>query len=881
MSDSLQPDREEIHKFLCSWFADAPGRIVASGMSRPSRGTERFVDHIGSGDIEKVTEVMAQWPYDAYVRMTTTRSTGKTRGKADDALALPGGWADIDGVWGKHKNKEGLARHPDEVREWASNIEFPPNLLVSSGGGFYGFWRVPVWELQTPDEVQAAKAFMTDWQEYLRRTAPFKIDSTQDLARVLRVPGTINFKAEPKLVTVTDWNQNLYTVEQLRSAALPVHSFAVSIPGSPVASHSGPVAVTSTKPSRLPPWLNDEMTKPVNRGQRSEAFFALVARCKRDGFTVEHAAWLLAQFPWAREKYGDRLCSEVSRAWDKVPDADEQSDVSWSVPLHIDPPPPPPMPIESFPDELRAVICAVAEYTGTPVDFAALAALGGVSAVATGRVSVRGSWTEPANLYLAAVGAPGARKTPVWQLLARPLRQIEQDLQERWRDGAAERSARLKLNERKRRNIINAADEADDAAVQELAELERTAVALDLPIPRVLLEDVTPEAMVSEWNRQDGRLTLWSDEGGAVFSQARGRYAKHDPFIEPFLKGYSCVEPLIVTRQGGRHIHIERPALTVCLAMQPAVLHSLRDDDPIVARGLLSRFLFAFPIIDFDHIDVAPRPEPTESLASFENLVVRVSAALAADPSPVSLILTVDAAVEHTSFREEVAHLTAARVKANGDTDPLLAALNKLAGQALRLAAVLHMAQHPDLRVTEREIPGTTMRRGVVLARYFLHQAERITPSRSGASALPVALTTLKVIVAKLVADLPSLDVWMFRQRDLMRAMTRFPTVADLEPVLRNLEQMGYIAPVPAASNGAKPGRPAIQWLVNPMIVRWARRHKDADLPVAWHREAIDDIAAHETEVGALRQSDAALDGTDDQAHGPGQPEFAKEREGQ
>lgn len=804
------------------------------------------MDHIGSGDIERVTRVLTDWRGDAYVRMTTTNSPGGTRGRAEDAAALCAAWSDIDGAWGEHKNKDGLARHPDEVRDWAANCDLPPNILVNSGGGFYGFWLVDPWAL-TKETVPQAAQFMQDFQAHLRRVAPFAIDATHDLARVLRVPGTINFKAEPRPVVWEATNQTLYTVELLWDAARS------SAPASTRSAKTVATDVEGVQPDVIPPWLNDVVTQPVPQGQRSEAFHALVGHCKRDGFMLEEAVWLCEQVPWVVDKFAGRIGGEVGRSWEKLGDVDETTPSTvWSVPLTIEPSEPPELPVYAFPVPLRDPIEAVAHYTGAPIDLAAVAALGVISAVATGRLEVHGSWREPANLYVCAVAAPGVRKTPVWQALSRPLRRVERDLQSRWQEGADLRAARLRLNEREQTRVQQAKDLSADEAAEQLAQLQREARDLDVPIPRLLLEDATPEALVSEQHRQDGRITLWSDEGGAVFSQAQGRYSK-DPFVEPYLKGFSVIEPLTVTRQNGRHTHIPRPAVTVCIAVQPSVLTGLAADNPLVTRGLLSRFLFAYPRVDFDDIDVTPRSEPTSVLDAFDGLITRICAGLdehaAADPAP--LFLSPDALDTFTDFRAEVAHVTALRVRTNGESDAFLLALNKFAGQALRIAGLLHLVEHPALTAADREISATTMQSAVEVARYFMHHAKRIAPSTGGAARLPIALATWKVILERLVAhvDEAFLDVWTFRQRDVMRAMSTFATVAELEPVLRTLEEMGFIAPCTTLLGKPRPGRPAKEWAVNPMVIRWVKRHLEEGLPAEWSREAIADIAAHEPEA--------------------------------
>jgi hypothetical protein len=55
-----------------------------------------------------------------------------------------------------------------------------------------------------------------------------------------------------------------------------------------------------------------------------------------------------------------------------------------------------------------------------------MTALGAVSAVIAGAVAIDAhmGWTEPANLYLMPIAAPGEGKTPAFAEIVRPLHRI-------------------------------------------------------------------------------------------------------------------------------------------------------------------------------------------------------------------------------------------------------------------------------------------------------------------------------------------------------------------------------------------------------------------------------------------------------------------------
>ena len=110
-------------------------------------------------------------------------------------------------------------------------------------------------------------------------------------------------------------------------------------------------------------------------------------------------------------------------------------------------------------------------------------------------------------------------------------------------------------------------------------------------MPRILADDTTPEALSTVMAAQDGRLAVISAEGG-IFDIIGGRYSRM-PNFDIYLKAHAGDE-IRVDRVGRKPEHIEHPALTLALAVQPAVLRTIADREGFRGRGLLARFLFVF-----------------------------------------------------------------------------------------------------------------------------------------------------------------------------------------------------------------------------------------------------------------------------------------------
>jgi len=123
------------------------------------------------------------------------------RGGTEDILVLPGVWIDIDILSEDAHKKDALPPDLDAAVDLVNCFPYPPSLMVHSGHGLHAYWlfKEP-WVLETPKEREVAQGFLRDFQAafiHLGLERGWEIDNTSDLARVLRVPGTLNYKGDP------------------------------------------------------------------------------------------------------------------------------------------------------------------------------------------------------------------------------------------------------------------------------------------------------------------------------------------------------------------------------------------------------------------------------------------------------------------------------------------------------------------------------------------------------------------------------------------------------------------------------------------------------------------------------------------------------------
>jgi replicative DNA helicase len=309
-----------------------------------------------------------------------------------------------------------------------------------------------------------------------------------------------------------------------------------------------------------------------------------------------------------------------------------------------------------------------------------------------------------------------------------------------------------------------------------------------------------------------GRIALLSPEGD-VFDQMAGRYNQGaGPNLGVYLKGHAG-DLLKVDRRGRPPEYVERPCLTIGLAVQPEVLQGLVGRPGFRGRGLLARFLYSLPKSLVGRRQAGAPPVPP-AVADRYTLELHALAASLATPDGYegTALLTLDreAAELLLGFERDLEPRLAA---GSGDLAHLAGWAAKLAGATCRLAALLHLASH--LRDGwAQPISRDTLTAAIGLADYLIDHARAVFDLMGADPRLDDARWLLDWITRT--------NRTQFSRRDAHRAAPRgrFATATDLEPPLRLLEEHGYLRrvdPEPSQDPRGR-GRPASpRFLVNPL----------------------------------------------------------------
>ncbi len=166
---------------------------------------------------------------------------------------------------------------------------------------------------------------------------------------------------------------------------------------------------------------------------------------------------------------------ETTGETDSVPDIEESGDSEqllegWSRPtpfgFHDQLPA---FPLGALPPWLRDTAGAVAEFTQTPMDLAAMLILAVLASLLAKRVfvRVRNKWTEPLSLYILVALASGEGKSPVFRLLVKPVKLLEERLGREAAPVIRELQARKKVAEADAKTAQKAAEDAQPPMQQE------------------------------------------------------------------------------------------------------------------------------------------------------------------------------------------------------------------------------------------------------------------------------------------------------------------------------------------------------------------------------------------------------------------------------
>lgn len=208
--------------FLRTVFSSVQGNVYL--WTLPDKRTHMF----GTAELKRMADTareLSGQKRDVYYGLgVTARRLGvNERPKNTDIIALTALWADIDVAHPQAHKAANLPPNIDSAMRLLPD-RLPPSIIVHSGYGLHVYWLLSTpWTLADDAQRQQAKLLLQHLQQYIRSAATangWTIDPTADLSRIMRLPGTWNFKlpTAPVLCEVIESSERRYALSDVMAA---------------------------------------------------------------------------------------------------------------------------------------------------------------------------------------------------------------------------------------------------------------------------------------------------------------------------------------------------------------------------------------------------------------------------------------------------------------------------------------------------------------------------------------------------------------------------------------------------------------------------------------------------------------------------------------
>lgn len=515
----------------------------------------------------------------------------------------------------------------------------------------------------------------------------------------------------------------------------------------------------------------------------------------------------IAQLGFAAEGDAGEAAAQADEALRKAREAGG----AWSEPTPLDAVSGqlPEFPVEALPSWVGLYAAAVSDLTQTPPDLAGCLSLAALSTAASGRIHVdTGTWTEPACVYTVTALPPASRKSAVFAHINSPLFHAEQKLVEQVEPEIRDALLQRRVAQAQAEEAAQKAEKEGGSpqAMAEARDAADRAAELEVPaIPKLIASDITPENLAHRLAEQNGRLALLAPEGG-FFGNLAGRYSGM-PNLDTFLNAHAG-EQIRVDRQGREPDYIDAPALTIGIALQPEALNEIFSTPGGRGRGVFARILYSLPPDNIGHRSSKnAAPIPAEVDEEYRHQLKTMLFSLRNLPEPMTLTFTDQARERLMVLMDEVVE---PQLRSDGRMGQMRDWGGKLVGAVVRIAALLHVAEHLA-DGWGAPITLETLTAAEKLGEYYTEHALAVFGLMGADPVHNAARKVLDWLEAHPRRQVTHRDLYNgVRCRDI-------PKSSDLDAPVGMLIDLGWLrlAPPPAEK---KRGRPSKTYLVHPKL---------------------------------------------------------------
>lgn len=452
---------------------------------------------------------------------------------------------------------------------------------------------------------------------------------------------------------------------------------------------------------------------------------------------------------------------------------------------------------------------AVSASTQTPPAMSVMAVLGVLATLLQRRFEVDApSHREPLALWVLSASPSGTRKTAVMNAFLAPILRWEKLQNDRYRVLIARNSA-ARSTAKKRIEALNGQaakckDPAELKGIRDEIEREELDTPEELRAPRLFTGDTTAERAQAMLFENGERLAIHSDEPG-IFRVLAGAYSGGSQNLDVFLQGHAGSAMRI--DRAGRMAHVDRPALSFNLMIQPGMMSEVAGSKGFRDSGLLARFLYAIPATNVGKRDVRKHPAIDPALRErYELGVLSLLEGWLCEPGTVPAVKALDM----TDAACELWYGFAQELEDNhgdgGKYESIRDWTSKLAGTVARIAALLELA---EMGLGAETVTLDAMDRAIRLAMVLI-------PHAQAAFGL-LGTDTTEVDAMAVIKWAQATSREKFTRHECHKALQgRFRTVDKLKQAMERLDAMDCVREHKQFNKGA---RATIVYTVNPALL--------------------------------------------------------------
>jgi hypothetical protein len=386
-----------------------------------------------------------------------------------------------------------------------------------------------------------------------------------------------------------------------------------------------------------------------------------------------------------------------------------------------------PFPSGQLPSVLAQMVTEAARVHQVPETMTGPAVLAAVSAslgrnlqVASGR-----GRTTTGNVYILVSAESGVGKSAICGCLLSPIFQYESHLRQHWEKeirpkAEAERDLlEAEINDVKRTKPGGRPDtemeRRDTMGIMREKRLRLEELKKQLVTPRLVVENVTSEALSGILASLDETIFSCSADASDVFGVLRGGYKKEGSDENIYLKGWSG-DHVNVDRVNRPPVSLEHPCISALWMTQPRRVEDLFNQRSFVDGGLLPRFMVChgrgkpMPLAS-----VEPPPVDEQVMACYQDLVGDLVAEYRLDEATPKVMEVEPAAsqVMRQFFNGIVER------RNNGDLQDLGVFAARWGEWAWRVSVILHAAQWGN-RAHQNPLTAETAVQAVNVTQWFV-----------------------------------------------------------------------------------------------------------------------------------------------------------------